>query len=397
MNTNKSFFVLTVLFSFLVSIFGSFLVFNYLNEKSNTNNSENSIDIVNNMNRQNNEPKKVVNLSDLQWNVKEIVKNLSSSVVNIVISKDVQTYRSDPYWFFYEPSGVVKQKVWWWSGFFVTKNWLILTNKHVVSDPNASYTIITSNNTEFEWKIVALDPSNDLAILKAYKDSKDVIIDNPVSLIDDTKWVEVWDFIIAIWNALAEFQNTTTFWMISGLGRNIQAWDQMWWNSEQLSGLIQIDAAINPGNSGWPLVNLDWKVIWINTAIAAGANWLGFAIPISQKEVEYMIKSIEKYWKIVRPYIWIKYFPLDKNIAKTLNLKSDIWDYIDNSPGSILQDWPAYKAGLKWWDIILEVDSIKLWNWITIKNIIKNKFPGDKIKLKILRWEEQIYIDLILW
>ncbi|EKD66115.1 MAG: Peptidase S1 and S6, chymotrypsin/Hap [uncultured bacterium (gcode 4)] len=293
MNTNKNFFVLTVLFSFLVSIFWSFLVFNYLNEKT----SQKTVDIVSPQNLQNNEPKKIVNLSDLQGNVKEIVKKLNPSVVNIVISKDVQTYRSDPYWFFYEPSGTVKQKVGWWSGFFVTKNWLILTNKHVVSDPNASYTIITSNNTEFEWRIVALDPSNDLAILKAYKGSKEVIIDNPVSLINDTKSIEVWDFIIAIWNALAEFQNTTTFGMVSGLGRTIQAWDQMWWNSEQLSGLIQIDAAINPGNSGWPLVNLAGEVIWINTAIAAGANWLGFAIPISQKEVEYMIKSIEKLQK----------------------------------------------------------------------------------------------------
>jgi serine protease Do len=392
MNTNKNLFILTVLFSFIVSIFWSFLVFNYLSTKD----SNIPVDIVNNMNWQNNEPKKIVNLSDLQWNVKEIVKNLNTSVVNIVISKDIQTYRSDPYWFFYQPSWTVKQKVGWWSGFFVTKNWLVLTNKHVVSDPNASYTIITSSNEEFEWKILALDPSNDLAILKAYKVWKEITINNPVSLINDTKSIEVWDFIIAIWNALAEFQNTTTFWMVSGLGRTIQAWDQMSWSSEQLSGLIQLDAAINPGNSGWPLVNLSGQVIWINTAIAAGANWLGFAIPMSQKEVDYMIKSIEKYWKIVRPYIWIKYFPLDKNIAKNLNLKSEVWDYISSEPGSILKDWPAYKAWLMWWDIILEADSIKLWNWITIKNIIKNKFPGDKIKLKILRWDEEKYIDLIL-
>ncbi|MCK9272214.1 trypsin-like peptidase domain-containing protein [Candidatus Gracilibacteria bacterium] len=392
MNTNKNLFILTVLFSFIVSIFGSFLVFNYLSTKD----SNIPVDIVNNMNGQNNEPKKIVNLSDLQGNVKEIVKNLNTSVVNIVISKDIQTYRSDPYGFFYQPSGTVKQKVGGGSGFFVTKNGLVLTNKHVVSDPNASYTIITSSNEEFEGKILALDPSNDLAILKAYKVGKEITINNPVSLINDTKSIEVGDFIIAIGNALAEFQNTTTFGMVSGLGRTIQAGDQMSGSSEQLSGLIQLDAAINPGNSGGPLVNLSGQVIGINTAIAAGANGLGFAIPMSQKEVDYMIKSIEKYGKIVRPYIGIKYFPLDKNIAKNLNLKSEVGDYISSEPGSILKDGPAYKAGLMGGDIILEADSIKLGNGITIKNIIKNKFPGDKIKLKILRGDEEKYIDLIL-
>lgn len=387
MKTQKNLFILTVFFSFVVSIFWSLLVL-----KNFTSNNP----VLTQQKTETNVTKTITNMAELQSQVKNIISRLNPSVVNIIISKEVQTYKSDPFWFFYEPSGTVKKKIWWWSGFFVSKDWLILTNKHVVWDPQASYTIITSKNEEFEWKVLALDPTNDLAVVRAYKNWKEIKIENFAPLINDTKMAEVWDFVIAIWNALAEFQNTVTFWVISGLGRSIEAWNQWSGSSELLSWLIQTDTAINPGNSGWPLVNLDWKVVWINTAVAQWANWLGFAIPLSQKEVDYMIKSIEKYGKIKRPYLGIKYFSLDKNSAKTLWLSISSWDYISTDVWSMLQNWPAYSAGLAWWDIIVEVDWNKIWDWISTKDIIKNKFPGEKVKLKILRWTEEKYIDIIL-
>jgi serine protease Do len=157
----------------------------------------------------------------------------------------------------------------------VTKDGLILTNKHVVSEPDATYTIITGDNEEFVGKVLAIDPLGDLAIIRAVtKDGKSLTDRVPVEFINDSKSVDVGTFVIAMGNALAEFQNTLTFGIISGLGRTIQAGNQGGGNVEQLNGLLQTDAAINPGNSGGPLVNLDGKVIGINTAIAAGANGL---------------------------------------------------------------------------------------------------------------------------
>lgn len=394
MKSVKNLFILTVIFSFLVSVFWSFLVINYM---------QNGFSVINQpivWQTQNSKVSSPTNpdLKTLQSNVKAIASNVSPAVVNIIISKDVTQYRTDPFGFFQQPSWTVKKDIWWWSGFFVTKNGLILTNKHVVSDPNASYTIIEANWDEYSWKVLALDPSNDLAIIKAYKWWKEINDAVPANFISDSSSIQVWDFIVAIWNALAQFQNTVTFWVISGLWRDIQAWDITWWDTEQLSGLIQTDAAINPGNSGWPLVNLDWNVVWINTAVAEGANWLWFAIPLSQKEVNYLIQSVQKYWSIKRAFLWIKYFSLNKSIQAQLKLKSDSWDYIPQDNSSIIINWPAYKAWIMPWDIIVMIDSTVLWNWVSIKDVIKNKFPGDKVRLKIIKPDWKItYVDLILW
>lgn len=207
---------------------------------------------------------------------------LSPSVVSIIVSKDVQVYRTDPFGFFYEPSGTVRKQVGGGTGFFVTKDGLILTNKHVVSDQNASYTVITSGGQEYIGKVLSYDPTTDLALLQAYtKDNKKLTDMTAVSFIEDTASIEVGDFVIAIGNALAEFKNTVTFGVVSALGRTIEAGDNGTQSTELLTGLIQTDAAINPGNSGGPLVNLDGKVIGINTAIAANASGLGFALPVS--------------------------------------------------------------------------------------------------------------------
>ena len=392
--STKNLFIITIIFAFLVSIFWSFLVYNYM---ENNLNSPYKIENIGNFSKNWSSNQVNLDLKEIQTNVKSIATKVNPSVVNIIISKDIRTYRTDPFGFFQEPSWTIKRTVWWWSWFFVTKNWLILTNKHVVSDTNASYTIITSNNDEFEWKVLALDPTNDLALIKAFKNGKEISGITPVNLIEDNKSVQVWDFIVAIWNALAEFQNTVTFWVVSWLWRSIEAWDQIWWSIEQLSGLIQTDAAINPWNSGGPLVDLNWNVIWISTAVAQWANWLWFAIPLSINEVNYILNSYEKYWEIKRPFLWIKYIPINKGVMDTFSLKSEYGDYIPNEAWNLIVNWPADKAWLEPGNIILEADWTILKNWITIKDVIKNKFPWYKIKLKVLRndWKTD-FIDLVL-
>lgn len=120
-----------------------------------------------------------------------------------------------------------------------------------MSDPAASYTIITASGEEFTGKVLAFDPTTDLAIMQTYDvDGKKLSDRSPVSFLDEKTAVEVGDFLIAIGNTLAEFKNTVTFGVVSALGRTIEAGDMGGLESEILTGLIQTDAAINPGNSG---------------------------------------------------------------------------------------------------------------------------------------------------
>lgn len=408
MNSQKNIFLLSIIFSLFVSGFMSFFVYetrikDELNNKTiilNNSKTDNSYkNKITNEEVQQYEKNKQ-NIVSLEQSVKYLAKKMSQSVVSIVISKDIQLYRTDPFWFFQEPSWVVKRKVGWWTGFFVNKDGLILTNKHVVSDPNAQYSIILNNWDEYVGKVIAVDPTTDLAIVQALtSDGKKLSNTQQVSFIKNSNNTEVWSFVIAIWNALAEFQNTVTFGVISWLGRSIEAWDQNWISSEQLTWLIQTDTAINPGNSWWPLVNLSGEVVWINTAIAQWANGLGFAIPLSENEVKHLITSVSKYGKITRPFIWIRYFSLNSSIAKQLKININYWDYI----GSI--DWqngviswsPADKAWIMNEDVIIEVDGTKLTDWLSTKDIIKNKFPKDKVIIKVFRkWEIKI-IELVLW
>ena len=327
-------------------------------------------------------------LGNLETSVKSVAKKISPSVVSIVISKEIQTYKTDPYGFFFEPSGTIRRKVGGGTGFFVTKDGLVLTNKHVVSDPNASYTIITAWGEEFTGKVLAFDPSSDLALVQTYDvDGKKLLDREPVDFAQSTTSLEVGDFLIAIGNALAEFNNTVTFWVVSALNRTIEAGDMGTNEIELLTGLIQTDAAINPGNSGWPLVNLDAKVIGINTAIASNATGLGFAIPLSEKEVRYLVDSVEKNGVIKRAFIGIRTVSLTQNIAKNMNIDITSGDLIVNSSDAVIANSPASKAGLESGDIIIEAAGISIENNVTIRDIIKDKVPGDEIILKV--WKKK--------
>jgi len=134
----------------------------------------------------------------------------------------------------------------------VSQDGIILTNKHVISDPNAAYTVILSDGSEYDTTLLAIDPLNDLALIKIIDSEKSFI---PLSIISETQDIQVGQFSIAVGNALAEFQNSVSLGIISGKDRTIEA------SGESLGGLIQTDAAINPGNSGGPLLDLNGNVI----------------------------------------------------------------------------------------------------------------------------------------
>lgn len=331
---------------------------------------------------------KDISITDLQNNITNIVQNTAPSIVSIIIKKDLPLFRSDPFWFFQTQVGTTYQTIWGGSWFFITKDWKIITNKHVVNDSFAEYSVLTNNGKEYTAKILAIDPLTDLAILQI--DSSDIFI--PLEFIKNSETIHIWSFAIAVWNALAEFQNSVSLWVISGINRIIST------GQTNLGWLLQTDAAINPGNSWGPLINLDKKVMGINTAILDWAEWIGFAIQVTQEKVDYILASIEKYGEIKRPFIGINYIPVTDAIAKKLWLLENYGAYIPDQEGSIVSGKAWEKSWLKPGDIILEIDWEKVDEKNDLMTKIQNKIPWDTLILKVRTKKQDIKdIQLVLW
>ena len=320
------------------------------------------------------------------------VKETSPSVVSIIITKELPIY--EEYWtspfeeFFgpgfqvpeYRQKGTKKQEIGGGSGFIVSEDGMILTNKHVVSDKDADYTVLTNEGEKFPAKVLALDPVQDLAIIKIENKKKF----KPVALGDSSK-LEIGQTVIAIGNALGEFRNTVSVGVISGLGRTITA--SGGGTVETLEDVIQTDAAINRGNSGGPLLNLKGKVIGINTAMSEAAENIGFAIPINKAKKD--IEQIKKIGKIVYPFLGIRYVLITDAIKEENNLAVNYgaWVVRGSQPDepAVTPDSAAEKAGVKENDIILEFNNEKITSENSLAKIIQKYNPEDKIELRVLR------------
>ncbi len=298
----------------------------------------------------------------------DTVKKVQSAVVSITVKSEVQS--------FYGPSEQDSEG----SGFIIDKNGLILTNKHVASSNTSSYIVTTYKGETYDAKLKATDPLNDLAILKI--EAKDL----PVLELGDSDDMQIGQRVIAIGNALGEFDNTVTTGVLSAKDRDITASSGNGSSSEELSGLLQTDAAINQGNSGGPLVNILGQVIGINTAAAQSAENLGFAIPSNMAKSA--IASYQKSGKISRPMIGVRYISNSKEIAEQNSLPSSegVIVYSGNQYlSAVISGSPADKIGLKQYDIIIQIDDKKINAENTLRKILLNYKVGDKIKIKYLR------------
>jgi serine protease Do len=341
------------------------------------------------------------------------VKKASPAVVSIIITKDLpiieqcpqvfnpffdlppefkQFFGDDDFGFrFYVPcqKGTKKKEVGGGSGFIVSTDGYVVTNKHVVYDKNADYTVLLNDGTKYAAKVVALDPIQDLAIIKINANSL------PVINLGNSDELELGQTVIAIGNALGEFRNTVSVGVVSGLSRTITA-SGAGYGSETIRGVIQTDAAINPGNSGGPLINLKGEVVGINTAIVSGAQNIGFAIPINQ--VKRAIQSVKETGSIKTPYLGVRYILITPEIAKKQNLKSDYGALLRGSEDgpAVEPNSPAAKAGLMAEDIILEVNGKKVTQENPLVYLIQKYSVGEKIKLKVLRNGEEIEVFVTL-
>lgn len=270
------------------------------------------------------------------------------------------------------------------TGFLVSADGLILTNKHVVSDATAQYTVFFADDKKYTAEVVSRDPTNDLAILKI-KDAGDAKF-KPVKLVSSQNNVKIGQFVVAIGNALGQFDNTVTLGVISATGRSIAAGDGSG-SSENLSQLLQTDAAINPGNSGGPLVNLRGEVVGINTAVAGSAQGIGFALPLDSSKIEKILGQIKQYGKIVKPYLGVRYQLITPELNKASKLGSDTgaWIHGENDLPAVLPDTPASKADLRGGDIVLKVDGKEVNKDNLLADILNTYSPDDTVSFEILR------------
>lgn len=324
----------------------------------------------------------------------DVVKQASPAVVSIIISQDLNKipgygldpFSQDPFFnFFYgngqsqqqTPSTPNIQEVGAGSGFFILADGLILTNKHVVSDTTASYTVITSDGKKYDAKVLAQDPTNDLALVKITTQNA------PFLKLSDSSQLQVGQHVIAIGNSLGQYQNTVTSGIISGIGRSITAGSDT--GSENLSGVIQTDAAINPGNSGGPLLNIAGQVVGINTAIDQQGQLVGFAIP--SNEVAKAVASYQKNGKITSVFLGVRYITLTADIASQQKLPRDYGALIVRGQSvtdfAVLPGSPADKAGLMENDIILQVNGTKVDQDHALASLLSDHSPNDVVTLKV--------------
>lgn len=333
----------------------------------------------------------------------DAVKQASPSVVSIVVSKNLPVYEQEwvnPFGngsFFdfeipqYVQKGSKLQQIGAGSGFIVSEDGLVVTNKHVVLDKAAEYTVFTSDAKKYTAKVLAIDPVQDLAIVKIQSDQKFSAI-----RLGDSSGLQLGQTAIAIGNSLGEFSNTVSVGIISGLGRTISASSESGF-SETLENIIQTDAAINTGNSGGPLLNLKGEVIGINTAMAQDAENIGFALPVNI--VKKGIDQVKKTNKITHAFLGIRYVLIDQTIKEKYNLSTDSGALVlkgGQGEPAVTPDSGADKAGIKEKDIILEVNGERITQTNKLSAIIDKYNAGDKVTLKILRAGAEQNIDVVL-
>jgi serine protease Do len=340
-----------------------------------------------------------VSISEEQSAIIDLVDKSNKSVVSISISKQIPvTRQSSPFDYFFgrlpqndniNNDAGKEQTIGGGTGFIVSSDGLIVTNKHVVSDPSATYTVLFNDGSEAKAEIKTVHPTQDLAIIKV--DKKDL---KPVDFADSDK-LKVGQTAVAIGNALGEFDNTVSRGVISGLRRSITASDGQG-NSEQLSQVIQTDAAINQGNSGGPLLDINAKVVGVNVATAEGAQSIGFAIP--SNIVISMIDDFKQYGKVKVPFIGVRYTMIvpGSDQAKQYSVENGALVMGDAQSPGIIPNSPASKAGIKTGDVITAIEGKKLSVKQTLSDIVSQYKIGDTIKLTIIRDGKEQTLSLVL-
>jgi S1-C subfamily serine protease len=257
------------------------------------------------------------------------------------------------------------------TGFIVKSNGVILTNSHVVEDSTISYKVVTKDEKTYAVKKIDQDPSIDFAILK-------IDVSNlPTVDLGDSDATLVGQKVIAIGNALGMLQNTVTVGVVSGIGRGVTASSSLGVSQETLENVIQTDAALNPGNSGGPLLDLSAKVIGINFATTQGAENIGFVIPINR--IKSVLDQYLAVGRIVRPYLGISSQTVDQASASLYGIPQGAFVQ------QVVSGSPADKAGLQEGDVITKFGGTALKDGTTVISVIGKFKVGQTVGLEVWR------------
>lgn len=326
--------------------------------------------------------------------ITDVVAEANKSVVSIESYQQVPIYEQGvsslgledffPGFFFQVPQqrrqiGTELRKTGGGTGFFVSTDGLIVTNRHVVDQQQATFKAVTIDGKKYDATVVAKDPVIDIAILKVQGSRF------PALTFGDSTSLQLGESVIAIGFALAEFNNTISTGIISGLGRSITAGD-MTGRTELLDQLIQTDAAINPGNSGGPLLDRRGEVIGVNVAVAQGSQNIGFSIP--SHLVKQIVDSVKRTGAIVRPYLGVRYVQITPTIQRQngLSIGYGIWVRGgENGEAGVMGGSPAALAGIVEGDVILSMDDVALTAETNFASLLRQKRVGQRVSLRILR------------
>ncbi len=315
--------------------------------------------------------------------IADIAERVGPSVVSINVTSVETTFSP-----FYGESSYEAEGAG--TGIILTKDGLIVTNNHVIPEDVSEVTVTLNDGTSYEdVQVIGREAFNDIAYLQI-----EGVDDLQPAALGDSDEVRVGERVVAIGNALGEFDTTVTSGIISGQGRPIVAGTGS--DSELLVNLFQTDASINPGNSGGPLLNINGEVIAINTAVAGDAENIGFAIPIN--DVKPGITSIEDNGELIRPYLGVRYVTLTPEIAEELDVDTDegALIYDSNPDDAIVGGSPAEKAGLQNRDVIKKVDGETLTEDRPLPNLVSRHQVGDVLTLTVLRDGSEIDVEITL-
>lgn len=316
----------------------------------------------------------------VEGSIADVAEKVSASVVSIVTSTRVSSYFGGSYDSSAAGTGVI-----------VSEDGYILTNKHVIDGATEISVVLDDGTTYEEAEVVTIDPLNDIAFVKV-KGASGL---TPATL-GDSKTISVGQQVIAIGNALGEYQNSVTSGIVSGTGRSLTASDSTGSMTETLSDMIQTDAAINSGNSGGPLVNAAGEVIGINTATSSTAENMGFAIPISS--VKGMLKQLIEIGSASRAFVGVYGVEITAAVAKEYQLPvtAGMYVYSPSSYTAIFKDGPAAKAGLRDKDIVTAVNGVKIGMAGSLSSLVGEYKPGDTVQLTVIREGKEIGVNVTL-
>lgn len=301
----------------------------------------------------------------------DVVEKVHESVVSIAIS-EVSLDRG---------RGVAGDPVNIGTGFVIDDSGLILTNQHVVSSQTEEYIVVTSDGEEYNVEEISRDNVNDLAILKIDGNNLESLA------IGDSDYLSVGQFVIAVGTPLGDFPGSVTTGVVSGLGRSVTAGGGFWGTARTYEDVIQTDAAVNPGNSGGPLLDAAGSVIGICFATTSGADNISFAIPINRAAEK--ISEYKKYGKFIKPYMGVEYEIISPMQAMF---------YRDVVPGAlvkgVMEDSPAEKAKIQKMDIIVKIEGVSVES--SFSALIQQYEVGESIDVEIWRDGEFVTVAVVL-